>query len=421
MFSLKNEKKCIKQILLIAEIIFTAAALISVFKYGNSLLLGSLRKFNNDDVKYIRSAWNLLDNKIISYENIKEPTVYIMPGLTYVLSFFMLIFGKFGGITAFKVFQVFLQSAGIYLIFLIGRKVFNSKIGIIACITDALYAVEIYAANTVLMECIFKFLLLLLIYISIYAVENKSMKLYICGGIIWGISCFFKPTAAVYPIVILIMWVRNKYKFSDIFKYTIVVLGIFCLIMAPWWIRNYKTFNKFIPFTKSSGNPFLQGTFINYDQSKGWGVPYIIGKNSIENNQNEINAGFKRLKIYAKKEPFKYILWYTAGKTFYFWLSPFYWRSIFHIPAAYMYALHFTILFLGIIGIINEIKKSSNSVFLFSILTLFNVVYLPFYTFSRYSYPLMPLVIIFAATAINKIMTSKKLFEKERINAKNIN
>lgn len=76
--------------LLIIEIIFTAAALISVFKYGNSLLMGSLHKFDNDDVKYIRSAWNLLDNKIISYENIKEPTVYIMPGLTYVLSFLCL-------------------------------------------------------------------------------------------------------------------------------------------------------------------------------------------------------------------------------------------------------------------------------------------------------------------------------------------
>lgn len=404
MFSLKKEKNCIKQILLITEIIFTAAALISVFKYGNSLLLGSLQKFDNDDVKYIRSAWNLLDNKILSYENIKEPTVYIMPGLTYVLSFFMFIFGKLGGITAFKVFQVFLQSASIYLIFLIGEKIFNSRIGIIACIIDALYAAEIYAANTILMECIFKFLLLLLIYVSIYAVENKSMKLYISGGIIWGISCFFKPTAAIYPAVILIMWIKKKYKFSDMFKYASIVLGIFCLVMSPWWIRNYKIFNMFIPFTKSSGNPFLQGTFINYDQSKGCGVPYIISKNAIQNDQNEINAGIQRLKKYAAKEPIKYILWYTAGKTFYFWVGPFYWKSVFGIPVTFVNIFHAAILLFGIKGIISELKGNPNSVFLFSILILFNIVYLPFYTFSRYSYPLMSLVIIFAAAAINKLI-----------------
>lgn len=413
MFSLKNEQKRIKQMLLIIEIIFTAAALISVFKYGNSLLMGSLQKFDNDDVKYIRSAWNLLDNKIISYENIKEPTVYIMPGLTYVLSFFMFIFGKFGGITAFKVFQVILQSASIYFIFLIGRKVFSSRVGIIACIIDALYAAELFAVNTIFMECIFKFLLLLLIYISIYAVENKSLKLYLAGGIIWGISCFFRPTAAVYPAIILIMWIKNKYKFSDMFKYTAIVLGIFCLIMAPWWVRNYKVFNMFVPFTKSSGNPFLQGTFINYDQSAGWGVPYIAGKNSFENNQNELNAGFQRLKIYAKKEPLKYILWYTAGKTFYFWAGAFYWKSIFHIPIPCVYVFHIIILLFGISGIINEIKKNSISVFLFSTLILFTAVYLPFYTFSRYSYPLMPLVIIFAAAALNKLLPDKKILRKE--------
>lgn len=79
--------KNIKRALLILEIIFITAGIISIILYGNSLLLGSLQKFNNDDVKYIRSAWNLLDNKILSYENIKEPTVFIMPGLTYVLAF----------------------------------------------------------------------------------------------------------------------------------------------------------------------------------------------------------------------------------------------------------------------------------------------------------------------------------------------
>ena len=92
MFSLRDEKKITKYSLLIIEIIFIIVGMISILKYGNSLLLGSIEKFDNDDVKYIRSAWNLIDNKILSYENIKESTVYIMPGLTFVLTFFMMIF-----------------------------------------------------------------------------------------------------------------------------------------------------------------------------------------------------------------------------------------------------------------------------------------------------------------------------------------
>lgn len=269
-----NEEKKIKIYLIAIEIVFMIIGILSIFISGDSLLLGNLKEFNNDDVKYIRSAWNLIDNNILSYQNIKESTVYIMPGLTFVLSFFMSIFGKINGIAAFKIFQVILQGISLYLLFLIGKKVFNSKVALIACFMNALYAAEIYSENLILMEVIFKFLLLLLIYISIYAIENKSFKLYIAGGIVWTAACLFRPTIAAYPLLILIMWIKNKYSFREMIKYTIVVTTIFCIIMAPWWIRNYKVFDRVILFTKSSGNPFLQGTFICYDYVKV--VEYLI-------------------------------------------------------------------------------------------------------------------------------------------------
>ena len=394
-----NEEKRIYTYLIIIEIVFMAIAIFSVFTLGDSLLLGSLEKFDNDDVKYIRSAWNLLDNNILSYENIKEATAYIMPGLTYVLALFMFIFGKINGIVAFRIFQVILQGISLYLLFLIGKKVFNIKVALIACFMDALYIAEIYAASVILMEVIFKFLLLLLIYISIYAVEKKSLKLYILGGIVWSAACLFRPTIAAYPLLILIMWIKNKYSFSEIAKYTVVVTSIFCIIMSPWWIRNYKVFDRVILFTKSSGNPFLQGTFINYDQSKGLGVPYIKGEDVLESNESEMKAGLQRLKIYGKKEPLKYIAWYTLGKTFYFWRAPFYWViNISYIPVI---IYHFIILFYALYGMIKYKDKSLNLKFLIMVVVYFNIIYLPYYTFERYSYPLMPLVILFAAYTVN--------------------
>ena len=407
MFSLRNEKKITKYSLLIIEIIFIIVGMISILKYGNSLLLGSIEKFDNDDVKYIRSAWNLMDNKILSYENIKESTVYIMPGLTFVLAFFMMIFGKMQGLVAFKIFQLILQAGSIYLIFLIGRKLFSSRVGLIASIIDVIYVPELFVVNTILMECICKFLFLLLIYISIYAIKTKSSKLYIAGGIIWAILCLFKPTMAGYPIVILFMWIKSKYKFSEILKYTTLVLLIFCAIMSPWWVRNYKEFNSFIPFTKSAGNPFLQGTFINYDQSEGFGVPYVKSENAIENDKNETKAGLQRLQKYGAKQPIKYIFWYTIGKTFFFWRGPFYWRTIFNIPSLIAISIHVIILLLGILGIVKGYKKNLIAI-LISILLLLNLTYLPFYTFERYSYMAMPLVMVFAALSIDEIIRKKR-------------
>ncbi|EKQ53629.1 MULTISPECIES: glycosyltransferase family 39 protein [unclassified Clostridium] len=398
-----EEDKRIKLGLAILEILFIIVVLISIFKYGNSTLLGSLENFDNDDVKYIRSAWNLVENGIFSYEDISKSTVYIMPGLTFILAFFVLIFGKSQAIVVFRIFQVVLQICSLNLIFLIGGRVFNKKVALIACVIDSIYIVEIYAANLILMEVTFKFLILLLIYLSIRAIETKRIKYYALAGIVWSFGCLFKPTIAVYPLVILIIWLKVGYKLKEMVKYASIVIGIFCIVMSPWWVRNYNNFNMFIPFTKSSGNPFLQGTFVNYNQSGGWGVEYKSSEDLIQSNEYEIEAGIERLKIYGKEEPLKFVYWYTLGKTFYFWYEPFYWDKILGIRYGWAFFEHYLILVTAIIGIINNLKTGKwdlkKQIIALSIIVM-NAVYLPYYTYSRYAYPLMPLMIIFSGDYI---------------------
>jgi 4-amino-4-deoxy-L-arabinose transferase-like glycosyltransferase len=370
-------------------------------------MLGSIEKMNNDDVKYIRSAWHLLDTGKLIYNDVNEPTVYIMPGLPYVITFFMSLFGRLSGIVVFRIFQVLLQLFSIYLMFFIGRKAVGSRPAAIACVIDVLYIPEFYAPTLILTESIFKFLVLLLIYVSIYAVEEKKAVYYTLGGIVWGIACLFRPTIAAYPAVILIMWIIKKYSFKDMVKYALITTSIFCAIMCPWWIRNYKTFHRFIPTTLSSGNPFLQGTYINYDQSKDY-VSYSMGKDTIERDRNETNTGLYRLKTYGSRHPLRYLLWYTIGKSLYFWGLPFYWKEMLHVyfPAAVLY--HFGILLLGIKGTILGLRKSRNSLIIFLSAAYFNLVHLPYFAFSRYSYPVMPVVIIFAANAVYHIIKERK-------------
>lgn len=397
MFSLKNEDKKTKHYIIGIITFFLIFSLIIIFAWGNSTLLGSLETFNNDDVKYIRSAWTVVDTGVLTYEDTVTPTIFIMPGLTYVLAGFMWAFGKMNGIVAFRVFQVLLQCGSLYLLFLIGRKVFNSKMAIIASIIDALYFVETYTASLVLMECLFKFLFLLLIYLSIHALTEKKIKFYIAAGFVWAFSCLFRPPIAIYPLVILIFWIRNKYEVKDMIKYTAIVLMIFCIVMSPWWIRNYREFDTFIPFTKSTGNPFLQGTFPNYDDSDGLGVPYESGSNYIENDAKQVKMGLERLKLYGSKEPLKYFLWYTVGKTIKLWESPFYWNGIIGIVISGIW--HYMVLITGICGVVFHFRGRKNKIagFLLSIIVVLNISYLPYFTFSRYAYPLMSIVMIFSA------------------------
>lgn len=415
MFSLKEESKLTKYILGVTCLAFFLICLYSILHYGNSTLLGNLSAPDNDDVKFIRSAWILADTGNYVYHTPPNPTVFMMPGAPFVLAFFVKIFGNFGGITAFRLFQAIVQTGSLFMVFLIARKLFNSKVGIIAMLISILSIADYWVTNLILTETLFKFSVLCLFYFSIYAIEEQKTKYYIWAGIAFGLATLFRPTIATFPIIILLMWILKKYKFITMVKFTAIVAVIFCLILSPWWVRNYSIFHKFIPLTLATGNPMLQGTYINYDQSSAQtdGLDYTQFEyptsTEIANNEVEMEISKYRLANLLPKQPLEFLKWYTIGKTKKQIDKPFFWSSEFlgvnNLKADMWHTLT---LWLSIIGVfIYYFNKKRNKTGTFAVATIlyFIGVYLPFYSMSRYFYPVMPLVIIFAAYTLVSIGT----------------
>lgn len=408
MLNLKNEKRWIKTTVICTSIFVFFLCALSAFIYGDNFLLGSPDKMDNDDVRYIRSALIFGETGQITYHRPDTPSVYIMPGIVILLSPFVKLLGAATGVTAFRVFQGLLQALCIYLIFLIGRESFNSTTGAIAAVLDAMYLPEIFASGLILTEVPFRVCLLLLIYLTIKAFKLKKARYYGLGGAAWAAACLFRPTIALYPSVILIMWLIKRYSLKEMLQYAAVAAAVFSVIMAPWWIRNYIIFEKPIPLTVSSGNPFLQGTYIDYDQSKDY-TPYLkpLDDDIMNTNQTEMDTGKARLARYASEKPLQYLYWYTVGKTLYFWKLPFYWRQVFgmHLVSVGMY--HYMILGAGLLSAIFSLReKGGYGFFLLLIILYFNLVHLPFFTSERYAYPVMSLVIILAAYAADSLIRS---------------
>jgi len=121
MFSIKHEKAYVKILLVIIIASYLGLCFASFAFHGDSTLMGNFETFNNDDVKYLRSAWTLIDTGMYTYKYVDVNTVFIMPGLTTVLAGFVLVFGKYP-MLPFKIFQAILLAGGLYLIFLIERS-----------------------------------------------------------------------------------------------------------------------------------------------------------------------------------------------------------------------------------------------------------------------------------------------------------
>lgn len=420
MFSLKEEKKSTIILLALICLLFFIVCIFSIVKYGNSTMLGNLKNPDNDDVKFVRSAWILADTGKYVYHNVSISTTFMMPGLSYTLALFTIIFGKFGGLTAFRVFQAIIQTISLLLVFFLGRKVFNSKVGAIAIAINALCISEVWTANLLLTETMFKFFVLNMVFFCIYAIEEKKVRYYIIGGMFWGIATLFRPTITLFPVIILMMWIITKYKFKEILKNTIIVSIVFCTILSPWWIRNYNLFHKFIPLTTASGNPMLQGTFINYNQNSARtdGLNYkqfnYPTGNENTNNTAEIKISKYRLQSLVPKQPLQFLYWYTIGKTAFQIDAPFYWREILGINSIEAGVYYYIVIIFSIMGIVfffKDKRRNNMGILLFSTIIYFIVVYLPFYTCTRYFYPAMPYVILFAASGALYVAQKYRMIE----------
>ena len=422
MFSLKNESKNIKTLFFAVLTIFFILCIWSIFYYGDSTFLGSFEKYNNDDVKYIRSAKVLLNEGMFTYKKPDVSTVFIMPGLPFTIAFFIAIFGNVAGIVAFRIFQAILQTLCLALAFFIGRKIFNSKVGIVSMILTLFYLVDIWASNMFLTETIFKFLFLTMFYFILFALEEKKTKYYIVAGICFALSLLYRPPVALLPLVIIIMWIKYKYTFKECLKYTGIVALITVLVMSPWWIRNYNRFNMFIPFTLSSGNPMWLGSYI--DNNRGGdplkGTKYDTFR--IENieketkpgmnkeiiaNLKEVDRAKNRISAHFEQRPLKTLRWYLIGKPAHLFKYPFYW---FKVARPYVYVYHAVLIALSAIGFIIYLRnRSLNATFMMLTILYFVITAIPFVNFSRYYYHLMTFNIILASLTICKTIDFIKL------------
>lgn len=377
-------------------IFFILLCIFTSLYYGDSLLLGSFSEFDNDDVKYLRSADTLIKTGMLTYKDINKPTVFIMPGIVFFLTPFVKLFGMEGAAIFVQIAQAIIQGITLYLIFKIYLTLFNQNIALIGLVLNVLYMPNIYITTVILTETLFTFFLVTCIYFLIQAVKNKSRKTYFVAGIFWAFATMFRASIALLPLVVFFIWLVHKYTIKEMIIFGSFSLIPFLVLFAPWWIRNYIQFDRFIPFTLSSGNPMLQGAFINNDVdheliSKLNDENLSYTNDEINNDTVERKMAGKVFKYHLKNNTANYIKWFLIGKTVNNLKSPYYGYELYGINFETVRIGHLILVTLAIIGMIKV--KNKEKYMLVGLLTYFIVIHIPFLSYVRYFYPIMPITI----------------------------
>jgi 4-amino-4-deoxy-L-arabinose transferase-like glycosyltransferase len=366
---------------------------------------GATYDLNSDDRSYLTTAQLWLDTGMFSYNDPERPTVFITPGFPAFLALFMKIMGPGLALeNTIRIVQAMMVTGGLYMIFVIGKRLFSERAAFWGTVLAALYPPMWLMSNFILTEAMFFLFVTLLVYTALRAMETPTTQWALLFGLTWVATIYVRPTIALWPgIFFLLLMFWRKIPRKQLFKCGGIVALVLIVCLLPWWVRNYHiSGGQFIALTKSGGNPLLLGTFPyglpSIEEQRTWHATNNLWVNDAFDNKwakERIADGFHDAF-------WTYLSWYTIGKFGKFWGDVFYWMPIWGIPKAIVYLYHMVLVIAGFIGMWFA-RKNRGAMAIVALLAYMSVLHMIYLAHGRYSAPLMPFVALFAAYLFDRL------------------
>jgi hypothetical protein len=394
-----------------------AIRLYAIWDYKLGLTLHS------DDAGYVQSAKWLIENGTYSYYVPGVPTLHMMPGITYFLAFFFVLFGQGTiGMFAAKIGMTLVGMCGIYGVYLLGKRLWHPYVGLAGALLAAIYLPGIETDTLYLTETPFMTASVFLLCFSVRLARTRSIRDLLLVALFYVISVYFRPTVLLYPVLLLIYLLCKRYPWQLLLRHVLVACVAIVFLMSPWWIRNATTFHRFVPLTDGTGNPLLLGTYQGHDYPNERTVdqelaqilqehpelrPQYMHEQAWMNAQKEL--AITRMKTWYHDNPSAFINSYAVVKPGLLWGDPFYWLTIFKVQDYTLKAVQAYLVWAGMIGYLIAMllgrRSKRESFFILLMFLYYTVLYSIYFVFGRYSEPMMPIVMMGIGAGIYAILS----------------
>ena len=200
-----------------------------------------------------------------------------------------------------KVANVVLGTISVGLIYLQGRRFFGPSAGLLAAVLLAFSPRNIIYTSVISTEVLFTFLFLLALWVL--TVRRESAGLYLLVGVLGAALAFVKPNLLVFPVLVFMvrgaMGLRTtgQWKASAVrsMKKAGLVALVMAVVIAPWTLRNYRVFGKFIPISTNGGITLFLN---NNDYATGaWQDPFVLPDSPIAGMRNPETGFWDEIKV----------------------------------------------------------------------------------------------------------------------------
>jgi 4-amino-4-deoxy-L-arabinose transferase-like glycosyltransferase len=183
----------------------------------------------------------------------RVPSAFEPPAYPYFLALFYRMFGETP--LAYFLIETIQAAAGVllvYVVYRIAELFIGKKAGIVAACVTAIFPTQVYMCNEfhpisfyIVVHCLVVF------WLARYIERTHSRIDLVAAGFSMGVLLLFRSDALVLLFACAgIIVVRRGLKAV---VPALVFFVIACACLAPWTIRNYRAFGKFIPVTNLAG------------------------------------------------------------------------------------------------------------------------------------------------------------------------
>jgi len=161
-----------------------------------------------------------------------------------------------------RLLNVFAGVATCALVYVIGARVFDRRIGLVGALLLALFPSHIYRTTLLMTEILTAAVVALLALLLLRWVmkENGPSRLQaVALGVLFGAFALMRGEALAFVPVALIVWKLAVPSWRRFAGGAALMLCAMALAIAPWTVRNAITMDAFIPIASGLGHTFLSG------------------------------------------------------------------------------------------------------------------------------------------------------------------
>lgn len=200
--------------------------------------------------------------------NEKNDVYFMSPLYPWFLSTLYRLFGIHPQLGI--LFQTLLGIFLVYLIYPLGKRLFDEDVGLLAALLAAFYRPLIYYEG-VLLSAILILIMNGIALLFLHTKKKRSLNA-LLAGILLGLSTLARPNVLLFVTLLILLLILKSSQY-DLRRALFLFIGLF-IILSPVAFQNYRHSGKFILPTAGMGMNFYAG---NNPEAQGiyWEAPFI--------------------------------------------------------------------------------------------------------------------------------------------------